>query len=119
VPDPEAIAIQAAAAARIESSCREFASDAALNDVLVDALAEMRLRTEALAYPLDFAMPQRFSNISARLKDPLAPDWKGMTREQAFALGSWWGALPAQERRNFLAAYGVSCARARWSRTPK
>ena len=119
VADPETISLQRAAGARIESSCRDVATDAARNEVLVDALAEMRLRTETLAYPLDFTMPRRFSDVAVRLKDPLAPDWNGMTREQAFALGSWWGTLPADERGSFLAAYGVWCARVRWSRTPK
>jgi hypothetical protein len=116
-PDPDATPLQKVNNDRIESSCRDFASSAAQNGVLVEALAEMRIRTDALAYPRDFAMPSRFSSVSSQLKDPLAPDWNGMRREQAYKLGAWWGTLPLDERREFLAAYGLWCARTRWSRS--
>jgi hypothetical protein len=101
---------------QIESGCREMAALAAQNDVLLDALADMRRRSDGLVYPREFLMPSRFSDVASRLKDPLAPDWNGMTRDQAFRLGSWWGALPPDERREFLTSYGIWCARTRWTR---
>jgi hypothetical protein len=101
---------------QVESTCRDLATGVAQTDLLIDALAEMRRRTESLVYSREFLMPSRFDDVVTRLKDPLFPDWSGMTREQAFRLGSWWGALPADDRREFLASYGLWCARARWTR---
>jgi hypothetical protein len=103
----------------IESSCRDLARSAAQIDVLVDALAEMRSRTQSMAYPREFVIPSAFSDVFSRLKDPLLPDLGGMTREQAFKLGTWWGERSSDERREFLASYGVWCARARWMRASR
>jgi tRNA A-37 threonylcarbamoyl transferase component Bud32 len=100
----------------VEAGSRNVASTAAQSSSLTDALAEMRKQTEGMLYLRDFVMPSRFSDVAAQLKDPLFPDWNGLTRDQALKLGSWWGLLPQDDRREFLAAYGVWCARSRYLR---
>ncbi len=103
----------------VEAGCRTLASSSAQNPTLVDALAEVRRLSEGLLYKGEYSLPARFYDIGLQLRDPLAPDWNGMTRDQALRLGSWWGLLPVEDRRDFLTAYGVWCARARYQRTPK
>jgi hypothetical protein len=100
----------------VEAGCRNVASSAAQNSTLVDSLTEVRKQTEILTYSREYAMPSRFYDVAVQLKDPLAPDWNGMTREQAIRLGTWWGLLPLDDRREFLTAYGLWCARARYQR---
>ena len=103
----------------VESSCRTVAAAASRLETLVDSLAEIRRRTETLLYARDYILPERFTDLGAQLKDPLEPDWNGMTREQALSLGTWWGRLPADDRRDFLTAYGLWCARCRYLRNPR
>jgi predicted Ser/Thr protein kinase len=103
----------------VESSCKQIGSNLASTTTLVDALAEMRKLTEGLIYTREFVMPTRFTEVAGQLKDPLSPDWNGLTRDQAMRLGSWWGPLPPDERREFLTAYGVWCARTRYLRNQK
>jgi hypothetical protein len=103
----------------IESTCRSFALAAGQSSTLVDALSEMRKATEAMSYSRDFVMPSRFSDLADQLKDPLLPDWNGIPREQVQKLGTWWSLLPFEDRREFLAAYGVWCARTRYLHGPK
>jgi hypothetical protein len=103
----------------VEACCRTAAASASQLDTLVDSLAEVRRRTEGLLYPRDYALPGRFLDVGSQLKDPLDPDWNSLSRDQAMGLGTWWGRLPAVDRREFLLSYGLWCARARCLRAPR
>jgi serine/threonine protein kinase len=103
----------------VESGCRTSATAASRLETLVDALTDMRRRTEGLYYGREYSLPERYLDVASQLRDPLDPDWNNLTRDQALALGSWWGRLQPDDRRNFLTAYGLWCARARYVRIPK
>jgi len=103
----------------VESGCRSAAASASRLETLVDSLSDVRRRTELLFYARDYDLPNRYLEIAAQLKDPLDPDWNSLSREQALALGAWWGRLPVDDRRDFLTAYGLWCARARFLRLSK
>jgi hypothetical protein len=99
----------------VESACRAFASQLIQIGTLPEALLEMRRSTETLSYRNDYLMPGRYAEIAAILKDPLTPNI-GMTRDQSNKLASWWGVQGVEERREFLTAYGIWCARTRYLR---
>jgi hypothetical protein len=117
-PDTPAPA-QKTADEAIEAGCRNIASSAAQNATFVDSLGEVRKQTEGLQYSKEYALPARFYDVGVQLRDPLAPEWNNLTRDQALRLGTWWGLLPLDDRREFLTAYGLWCARARYQRTPR
>ena len=98
-----------------ENACRAIAVQLIQLTTLPEALLEMRRSTEPLSYRLDYNMPARFSEIASILKEPLSPNL-GVTRPETSRLASWWSTLGADERREFLTAYGVWCARARYLR---
>ncbi|HLH28083.1 MAG TPA: hypothetical protein VKW77_04160, partial [Acidimicrobiales bacterium] len=104
--------------AEVEVGCRAAAAASCRLETFVDALLEIRRRTDALFYGREYSIPDRFVEVAAQLKDPLDPDWNGLSREQAIRLGGWWGRLAADERREFLTGYGLWCARARFLRAP-
>jgi serine/threonine protein kinase len=103
----------------VESGCRTVAAAAARLENLVDALLDVRRRTDTLYYAREYSLPDRYVELGAQIKDPLDPDWNNLTRDQALALGSWWGRLSGDDRRDFLGAYGLWCARCRYLRLPK
>jgi serine/threonine protein kinase len=105
--------------AEVEVGCRAAAASACRLETFVDALLDIRRRTDVLFYGREYSMPDRFTEVAVQLRDPLDPDWNGLSREQAIHLGGWWGRLPIDERREFLAAYGLWCARARFLRAPR
>lgn len=109
----------AAGTEEIEAICRRLALSASSNESFIDALSEVRKLGQTLSYEVDFAMPERFRETAARIRDPLVPDWNGRSKEELLSMGSWWNALPQEERREFLAAYGLWCARTRFLRSPK
>ena len=103
----------------VESGCRAAAVAAARLETLVDALSDVRRRTDGLYYGREYALPERYQDVAAQLRDPLDPDWNNLSRDQALALGGWWGRLQPDDRRGFLAGYGLWCARCRFLRLPK
>ena len=103
----------------VESGCRTAAASAARLDTLVDSLADVRRRTEVLLYTREFGFPDRYVEVASQIKDPLEPDWNSLSRDQALGLGTWWGRLPAEDRREFLTSYGLWCARCRYLRSNK
>ena len=99
----------------VEATCRTIAAGLVQMPTLPEALLEMRRSTENLIWRVDYTMPSRYSEIATILKDPLTPN-VGMTREQTNKLVAWWGIQGADERREFLTAYGIWCARTRFLR---
>jgi serine/threonine protein kinase len=99
----------------VETTCRSVAAGLVQVTTLPEALAQMRRATDTLSYRNDYTMPARYTEIAAILKDPLGPN-SGTTREQSNRLTAWWGVQGADERREFLTAYGIWCARTRFLR---
>jgi len=79
------------------------AATAASISVLGEALAEVRKETESLYYTREYSLPTRYSDQWSLLRDALSPDWSVMSRDEALKLGAWWGKLPVDDRREFLA----------------
>jgi len=79
--------------------------------VFTDVILEMRRLTEPYRYTLPVTVPPK-SNRGAALigSNPLTFQPNDLSIQGAMEIGNWWGALAAEDRKDFARYFGLWCA---------
>lgn len=78
--------------------------------VFTDVVTEMRRRTETLTTTSVPYAPENAARAVTIIGNPLTFRPGELSTTQLLEIGSWWGALSPQDRRQFAKYYGLWCA---------
>lgn len=79
------------------------------NRVFADVVAEMRNRTQGLAYIQNVAVPERFNPIAAIIADPIRFTMGALEPGKANTVRRWWDDLDTASREDFARFFGLWC----------
>jgi hypothetical protein len=88
----------------------------ASNTLFADVVTEMRNRTQTLSTTVYPFAPEKASRAVTLIANPLTFRPTELTASQGLEIGTWWGKLSQEDRRQFAKYYGLWCA---YTRTQK
>jgi hypothetical protein len=81
------------------------------HSIFTDVVTEMRRLTESFRYSLPATVPAKSNRVAALIGgNPLTFQPNDLTVQAAMEIGNWWGALGADDRKDFARYFGLACA---------
>lgn len=110
-PKYPAPSVSASTMEGVDKAVEAIANDVtARTPIFTDVVLEMRRRTETLTTTASPFAPEKSAKGVQIIGNPLTFRPGEMTTSQALDIGSWWGALNPEDRRQFAKYFGLWCA---------